>query len=72
MIRYEKWGKKTDLPPIIFLHGFPEFWYGWKNIILGLKDDFKLIVPDMRGYNLSDKPEGYENYSMDILIEDIP
>lgn len=57
--------------PLILLHGFPDFWYGWKNIILGLKDKFQLIVPDMRGYNLSDKPDGIENYKLDILIEDI-
>jgi len=36
-----------------------------------LKDKFQLIVPDMRGYNLSDKPDGIENYKLDILIEDI-
>ncbi len=57
--------------PIIFLHGFPEFWYGWKHIILGLKDDFKLIVPDTRGINLSDKPEGVENYAIKVLINDV-
>jgi len=57
--------------PLILLHGFPDFWYGWKNVISGLKDEFKLIVPDMRGYNLSEKPEGIENYTLDILIEDI-
>ena len=57
--------------PIVLLHGFPDFWYGWKEIILGLKDDFKLIVPDTRGINLSDKPEGVENYTTDILVEDI-
>jgi len=57
--------------PLILLHGFPDFWYGWKNVILGLKDKFKLIVPDMRGYNLSDKPDGIENYKLEILIEDI-
>lgn len=57
--------------PIMLLHGFPDFWYGWRDIILGLKDKYKLIVPDMRGYNLSDKPEGIENYTLKILIEDI-
>ncbi len=57
--------------PIVMLHGFPDFWYGWKNIILGLKDKFKLIVPDTRGINLSDKPEGVENYKMKTLAEDI-
>ncbi|MFX1535019.1 MAG: alpha/beta fold hydrolase [Promethearchaeota archaeon] len=57
--------------PLILLHGFPDFWYGWKNVILGLKDKFKLIIPDMRGYNLSDKPKGTNNYNLKILVEDI-
>ena len=57
--------------PLILLHGFPDFWFGWKNVILGLKKDYKLIIPDMRGYNLSDKPKGVNNYKMDVLVEDI-
>jgi pimeloyl-ACP methyl ester carboxylesterase len=57
--------------PLILLHGFPDFWYGWKNIINGLKHNFKLIVPDLRGFNLSDKPKGLDNYRMEKLIEDI-
>ncbi len=57
--------------PIIMLHGFPEFWHSWKNIILGLKDEFRLIVPDTRGINLSDKPEGVENYKIKLLVDDI-
>ena len=57
--------------PLMLLHGFPDFWYGWKNVILGLKDKFQLIVPDMRGYNLSDKPKEIENYHIDILVKDI-
>jgi len=58
-------------PPLILLHGFPDFWYGWKNIIQRLKNDFHLIIPDMRGYNLSDKPVGIENYKMEFLIKDV-
>ncbi|UCD01420.1 MAG: alpha/beta hydrolase [Promethearchaeota archaeon] len=57
--------------PLILLHGFPEFWYCWSKVIPFLKDDFKLVIPDMRGYNLSDKPEGVENYKAEILVEDI-
>ena len=57
--------------PLMLLHGFPDFWYGWRDIILGLKDKYRLIVPDMRGYNLSDKPEGIENYTLEILVDDI-
>ena len=57
--------------PIIMLHGFPDFWYGWRDIIMGLKDEYKCIAPDMRGYNLSDKPKGTENYQLDICADDI-
>ncbi len=57
--------------PIILLHGFPDFWYGWKNVIIGLKEHFRLIVPDTRGINLSDKPEGVEHYKLEHLVEDI-
>jgi len=57
--------------PLVLLHGFPDFWYGWKNVIPELMKDYKLIIPDTRGYNLSDKPLGVENYTIDILIEDI-
>ena len=57
--------------PIILLHGFPDFWYGWKDIMLGLKGEFKLIAPDLRGYNLSSKPAGIKNYSLELLINDI-
>ncbi len=57
--------------PLMLLHGFPDLWYGWKNVILGLKDKYKLIIPDLRGYNLSDKPKGVNSYNVSILIEDI-
>jgi pimeloyl-ACP methyl ester carboxylesterase len=57
--------------PLILLHGFPEFWYCWSKVIPLLKDDFKLVTPDLRGYNLSDKPKGVEKYTLDILVEDI-
>ncbi len=57
--------------PLFLLHGFPDFWYGWKSLIPLLKDTYKLIIPDLRGYNLSDKPKGVENYDMNILIEDL-
>ena len=60
-----------DGEPLVLLHGFPDFWYGWKKLIPLMKDEFQLIIPDMRGYNLSDKPEGVENYYIPLLIEDI-
>ncbi len=57
--------------PIILLHGFYDFWYSWKDVILALKDKYKLIVPDTRGINLSEKPEGVDNYYPEVLINDI-
>lgn len=57
--------------PLLLLHGFPDFWYGWKSVIPKLKEKYRLIIPDMRGYNLSDKPKGMQKYKIDLLIEDI-
>ncbi len=57
--------------PIILLHGFYDFWYSWKDVIIALKDKYKLIVPDTRGINLSEKPEGVDNYYPEVLINDI-
>ncbi len=57
--------------PLMLLHGFPDFWYGWKNVINDLKEDFTLIIPDLRGYNKSDKPLGVENYDIEILVSDV-
>ncbi len=61
-----------DGQPVILLHGFPEFWYGWKEQIPALAAaGYRVIVPDQRGYNLSDKPKGVKSYRMDALAGDI-
>lgn len=61
-----------DGQPVILLHGFPEFWYGWRNQIDALtREGFRLYIPDQRGYNLSDKPKEIEAYSLDVLADDI-
>ncbi len=58
--------------PVLLLHGFPEFWYGWRKQIPALaKAGYRVIVPDQRGYNLSDKPKGIKAYSLDKLAADI-
>lgn len=63
---------REDGPLIVLLHGFPEFWYGWKNQIKPLVDaGYRVIAPDQRGYNLSDKPEGIDSYRIDTLRDDI-
>jgi epoxide hydrolase 4 len=61
-----------DGQPVILLHGFPEFWYGWRKQIPALaKAGYRVIVPDQRGYNLSDKPRGVKSYHIDMLVGDI-
>ena len=58
--------------PVILLHGFPEFWYGWRKQIPHLaRAGFRVWVPDGRGYNLSDKPAGIKAYAEDELVEDV-
>lgn len=58
-------------PLVIMVHGFPDYWYSWRHQMEGLKNDFKVVAIDQRAYNLSDKPEGEENYNMRYLIADI-
>ncbi len=45
-------------PPLLLLHGWPEFWLTWEPVMLRLADRFELIVPDLRGFGDSDKPLG--------------
>ena len=58
-------------PLILFLHGFPEFWYEWKDQLAEFGKDHLAVAPDMRGYNLSDKPESLDQYKINVLVEDI-
>jgi pimeloyl-ACP methyl ester carboxylesterase len=57
--------------PILFLHGFPQFWFLWRHQLTDLGRDHRVIAPDMRGYNLSDKPEDPEAYRMRHLLGDL-
>ncbi|WP_254566185.1 alpha/beta fold hydrolase [Oscillatoria sp. HE19RPO] len=54
---------------VLLLHGFPEFWYSWRYQIPALSRYFKVVVPDLRGYNDSDKPDS--GYDLDTLSADI-
>ena len=61
-----------DGPVVVLLHGFPEFWYGWRRQIEPLADaGFRVIVPDQRGYNLSSKPSGVAAYALTELVSDV-
>jgi len=56
---------------ILFVHGFPEFWYAWKNQLIEFGKDHKAVAVDMRGYNLSSKPTEVDQYRVGIVMEDI-
>jgi pimeloyl-ACP methyl ester carboxylesterase len=56
---------------VLLLHGFPEFWYSWRHQIPALSKYFRVVAPDMRGYNESDKPAGVGSYSTSLLVQDI-
>src|SRR4249919_4075920 len=59
-------------PLIVLLHGFPEFWFGWRLQIKPLADaGFRVVAPDMRGYNLSSRPADVKAYDSDHLTADI-
>jgi pimeloyl-ACP methyl ester carboxylesterase len=55
---------------ILFAHGFPEYWRMWKDQLAEFGKDHRAVAFDMRGYNLSSKPEGVEDYGIDALVED--
>ncbi|MFO0907487.1 MAG: alpha/beta hydrolase [Isosphaeraceae bacterium] len=59
-------------PPVILLHGFPEFWFGWRHQIGALADaGFRVMAPDQRGYNTSDRPPHVSDYNLDTLANDV-
>ena len=61
-----------DGPVVLLLHGFPEFWYGWRRQINPLVTaGFRVIVPDQRGYSLSGKPSGVAAYTLTELVSDV-
>jgi pimeloyl-ACP methyl ester carboxylesterase len=59
-------------PLVVLLHGFPQFWYEWRHQIPALVEaGFRVVAPDMRGYNLSDKPPGVRDYRVELLARDV-
>ena len=59
-------------PLVLLLHGFPQFWYEWRHQIPALVEaGFRVIAPDMRGYNLSDKPSAVRAYRVELLARDV-
>lgn len=58
-------------PLVVMVHGFPDFWYSWRHQMAALSESFQVVAIDQRGYNLSDKPKGVEQYDMRLLVGDV-
>lgn len=58
-------------PLVVMIHGFPDYWYTWRHQMEALAPSFQVVAMDNRGYNLSDKPKGAENYDMRLLVGDV-
>ncbi|MBI5365965.1 MAG: alpha/beta hydrolase [Planctomycetes bacterium] len=56
-------------PLLLFLHGFPEFWWSWRHQLAEFARDYTVVAPDLRGYNETDKPA--TGYEMPVLVEDV-
>jgi pimeloyl-ACP methyl ester carboxylesterase len=57
---------------VVLLHGFPEFWYAWRRLMPALAGaGYHAVAPDLRGYNLSGKPQGIRSFTLDTVADDI-
>ena len=61
----------SNRPLMVFLHGFPEFWYSWRHQIPFFEKHFKVVAPDLRGYGETDAPKDIREYRIDKLVTDI-
>jgi pimeloyl-ACP methyl ester carboxylesterase len=67
-IHYAALGKG---PLIVMIHGFPDFWYTWRDQMGALSSKYRVVAVDQRGYDLSGRPPGIEQYAMTLLVDDI-
>ena len=67
-IHYVKTGQG---PLVVMIHGFPDYWYSWREQMNALKDRFTVVAIDQRSYNRSDQPEGVAAYAMPNLVADV-
>jgi epoxide hydrolase 4 len=58
-------------PLVVLIHGFPDFWYSWRDQMPALAKHFQVVAIDQRGYNKSDQPKNVEDYAMDKLVGDV-
>ncbi len=58
-------------PLLVLLHGFPDYWYTWRDQMPVLAKHYQVVAVDLRGYNKSDQPSGVEHYAIDKLVGDV-
>jgi pimeloyl-ACP methyl ester carboxylesterase len=58
-------------PLVVLIHGFPDFWYTWREQMPTLAKQFQVVAIDLRGFNKSDQPAGVEHYAMDKMVGDV-
>ena len=68
-LHYATAGEGDEL--VLLLHGFPECWYSWRHQLPALSERYTVVAPDLRGYNLSDKPGRVSDYKIDELADDV-
>jgi pimeloyl-ACP methyl ester carboxylesterase len=68
-LHYAKAGDGERL--VVLLHGFPEFWFSWRHQLVALSDEYTVVAPDLRGYDLSDRPKNRSDYEIGHLVGDI-
>lgn len=69
-LHYASAGRRGD-PLILFVHGFPEFWYEWSAQLAEFGDRYFAVAPDLRGFNLSDMPSDVSAYKVKHILEDL-
>ncbi len=70
-IHYVTMGSSTTKPLMVFVHGFPDFWYTWRQQIQTFSKHYQVVALDLRGYNLSGQPVGVDSYKIPVLLDDI-
>lgn len=69
-LHYASVGER-DAVPLLLLHGFPEYWAAWEDVLPRVADEFHAVAPDLRGFNLSDQPTDVASYRAREIVADL-